>query len=134
MFSDRIKLMTDGQGVDVILDCILGDFFKENLECLGMDSRWVIYGAMGGIKIREANMIKLLAKRASIHTSTLRNRTVQYKADLVAEMARDCLPAFESGELKPVINTEFKLSEATKALLYMQKNLNIGKIVLNNDL
>ena len=51
-----MKLITDGQGVDLILDPVLGSFFQENLECLGMDARWVIYGSMGGIKVKEANL------------------------------------------------------------------------------
>ncbi len=134
LFSDRVKLITDGEGVDVIRDCVLGDFFKENLECLAMDSRWVIYGTMGGIKIREANMIKLIAKRANILTSTLRNRSVEYKEELVSDFAQELLPAFSEGKLQPIINKEFGLSEASKALKYMQQNLNIGKIVLAADL
>jgi len=66
-----------------ILDPILGSFFNENLECLGMDSRWVIYGAMGGIKVQNANMLKLMNKRASIHTTTLRNQNNEYKKGLI---------------------------------------------------
>jgi len=82
-YSARVKLITDEEGVDVILDPILGSFFNENLECLGMDSRWVIYGAMGGIKVQNANMLKLLNKRGSIHTTTLRNQNNEYKKGLI---------------------------------------------------
>ena len=82
-FSDRVKLITNHEGVDVILDCILSNFFNCNLECLGMDSRWIVYGAMGGVKIKEANMMKLLGKRASIMTTTLRNRDDHYKTELI---------------------------------------------------
>jgi len=134
MFSQRVKLITDGEGVDVILDCILGDFFKENLDCLGLDSRWVIFGTMGGIRIQEANMIKLLAKRGSILTSTLRNRSDSYKAELVSDVTRDLIPEFENGVLDPLVNTEYKMSEASQALRYLEQNLNIGKIVLKCDL
>jgi len=48
-----------------------------------MDARWVIYGTMGGVKIHEANMMKLISKRASLLTSTLRNRTDEYKRNLI---------------------------------------------------
>mmetsp|Transcript_24763 Transcript_24763/g.38550 ORF Transcript_24763/g.38550 Transcript_24763/m.38550 type:complete len:100 (-) Transcript_24763:32-331(-) len=99
-----------------------------------MDSRWVIYGTMGGIKIREANMIKLIAKRANILTSTLRNRSMDYKEELVADFTKELLPEFANGGLKPIVNKEFGLSEAPSALKYMQQNLNIGKIVLREDL
>lgn len=83
LFSERVKLITDGDGVDVIMDPVLGSFFEENLNCLGYDSRWVIYGSMGGIKVIDANFMKLLNKRAFILTSTLRNRTDEYKTELI---------------------------------------------------
>jgi len=59
----------------------------------------VIYGAMSGIKIKDANMMKLLGKRASILTTTLRNRTDEYKTELVRDMIRDTTKGFETGEL-----------------------------------
>jgi tumor protein p53-inducible protein 3 len=99
-----------------------------------MDARWVIYGTMGGIKIHEANMMKLISKRGSILTSTLRNRTDEYKKNLIEEMERDCFPGFESGKLAPIIDKSFGLTEAPAALHYMQQNMNVGKIILNNDL
>lgn len=75
---------------------------------------------MGGIKVHEANMAKLIGKRASILTSTLRNRTDEYKRNLIADMERDCFPGFESGELSPIIDKTYDLTEASQALDYMQ--------------
>ena len=115
------------------MDPVLGTFFEENLECLGMDSRWIIYGSMGGIKIKEANFTKLLSRRGRILTSTLRNRTDEYKTDLIRDMERDLMKGFLNGNLKPIIDKSFPLSQAVYALNYMQDNLNIGKIVLVND-
>ena len=88
----------------MIMDPVLGSFFEENLNCLGYDSRWVIYGSMGGIKVIDANFMKLLNKRGSILTSTLRNRSDEYKTELIQEMARELTPGFISGELKPIID------------------------------
>ena len=89
---------------------------------------------MSGIKIKEANMMKLLGKRASILTTTLRNRTDKYKTELIKDMQRDTTGAFERGDLKPIIASTFNLSEASDALLFMKNNLNFGKIILSNDL
>ena len=75
--------MTNGQGADVILDPVLGTFFANNLNCLAKDARWVVYGAMGGTKIKDANLAKLLGKRASLMTSTLRDRSDDYKTRLI---------------------------------------------------
>ena len=133
-FHERVDNITNHEGVDVILDPVMGSFFNANLECLGMDSRWIIYGFMGGVKVEQANMMKLLNKRASILTTTLRNRSDEYKQNLIQNMERDCYPAFESGDLKVIIDSTFALSNAKDALLYMQQNLNMGKIVLENDL
>lgn len=133
-FHERVDNITNHEGVDVILDPVMGTFFHENMDCLGMDSRWVIYGFMGGFKVEEANMMKLLSKRANILTTTLRNRSDEYKHNLMKDMERDCTAGFESGVLKPIIDRTFTLSNASEALLYMQQNLNMGKIVLENDL
>lgn len=133
-YSERVQLVTDGHGADVILDPVMGTFFNCNLDCLAMDSRWIIYGFMGGIKIKEANLMKLLNKRATIHTSTLRNRTDNYKSDLIDKMKDHCLVAFESGQIKPIIDKTFALSNAAEGLNYMKNDSNVGKIVFVNDL
>jgi len=75
--------LTQGRGVDVIQDPIVGGPHFKNLSCLSMDARWVLYGSMGGIKVENANMAKLLMKRASLISTTLRNRTDPYKANLL---------------------------------------------------
>ena len=49
-------------------------------------------------------------------------------------MASECIPAFESEEIKPIVDKVFPMSEAQDALEYMKGNLNVGKIVLENDL
>ena len=88
---------------------------------------------MGGIKVRDATMIKLLMKRASIISSTLRNRDDDYKRDLVRKIY-ELGPKFESGELKPVIDTVTNLSEVTDAHKFIESNSSIGKVVMRNDL
>ena len=112
--------MTDGHGADVILDPVMGTFFNCNLDCLAMDGRWVIYGFMGGIHIKEANMMKLLNRRGSILTSTLRNRTDSYKSDLMAKFSNHTLDAFESGKLKPIIDKTLGLKDAKEGLIHME--------------
>ena len=78
-------------------------------------------------------MMKLLSKRASILSSTLRNRSDEYKAELISEMETYCIPGFEDGRLHPMIDSSFPISEAGMALERMKNNLNTGKIVLIND-
>ena len=100
-----------------------------------MDSRWVIYGSMGGLKPAEnANLVKPLLKRSSILFSTLKSRSNEYKANLISEMYRNCQPKFLSGELRPIIDKVYPLSKVSDAHTYIESNQNIGKVVLINDL
>lgn len=133
-FSERVKLITDGAGADIILDPVMASMFDCNLDSLAMDGRWVIYGFMGGPKVSEANFMKLLLKRGQIKTTTLRSRTDEYKSELIRDMLEFCTPGFESGALAPLVDRQFPMSKASEAMDIMQQNLNIGKIVLINDL
>lgn len=100
-----------------------------------MDARWVIYGTMGGVKVTpEVNFGKLMEKRASIITTTLRNIPDAYKEEVCSRFKNDCIPLFESGKLTPVVDRVMKLSEVAEAHAYVESNANIGKVVLINDL
>lgn len=92
-----------------------------------MDSRWVVYGSMGGIKVpapgeEPANMAKLLMQRASMLSTTLRNRSDEYKAQLMHDMYSLCAPKFNDLTLSPVIDKTFPLSQAYKAHEYIESN------------
>ena len=76
----------------------------------------------------------LMAKRANLHWSTLRTRSNAYKTELIQRFSKECLPDFEAGLLKPVVDRVFKMSQIVEAHQYMEKNENIGKIILENDL
>lgn len=107
---------------------------------MALDGRWVFYGSLGGMDVdctqsnNAFNLRPLMAKRANIHFSTLRTRSDDYKAALVKRFTEEIMPAFVSGELKPVVDRVFKMSEMAQAHEYMEKNENIGKIVIQNDL
>lgn len=99
-----------------------------------MDCQWVIFGSMGGMEIEKCDLKKLFVKRINLHFSTLKSRSNAYKADLIKDFSKDILPAIEKGEIKPIINKTFKLSEVSEAHKHMEGNKNIGKIVCTNDL
>ena len=88
-----------------------------------MDSRWVIYGSMGGLKPEEnASLVKPLLKRSSILFSTLKSRSNEYKTELVFEMYKECQPKFASGELKPIVDRTYPLSQVAEAHTYIESN------------
>ena len=109
-FSELVKEFTGGKGVDLIQDPVLASNFNYNIKCLSMDSRWVIYGTMGGIKLQETNMVGPLLKRAKIIFATLRSRSDDYKADIIADIEDECMPRFRDGSLKPIIDRVMPLS------------------------
>lgn len=129
-FEPKVKKATDEQGVDLILDFIGAPYWEQNLECLAMDGRLVLIGMMGGSKVEDVNLGKLLFKRLQVIGTALRSQTIEKKIKLSREFAEYAVPRFEDGRLKPIIDSVWKWEEAEKAQQYMEQNKNTGKIVM----
>lgn len=117
-------------GVDLIIDFIGGNYFSQNISALKVDGRMVMLALIGGAKVEGVDLRKVLGKRLSIKGSTLRSRSLDYQIQLTQDFAQFALPLFKSGVLKPVVDSEFALSDAAQAHQYMEENKNAGKIVL----
>ncbi|MEM9391624.1 MAG: zinc-binding dehydrogenase, partial [Bacteroidota bacterium] len=89
-----------------------------------------LIAGMGGVKVPEFNLAKLLVKRISLTGSTLRTRSDTYKAEIINQFIPKFLPKFNSGELKPVIDRTFTIQHVAEAHDYMEANKNRGKILL----
>jgi tumor protein p53-inducible protein 3 len=129
-FAERTMAFTDGHGADVIVDFIGAPYLQTNLDAAAVDARIVLLAMMGGSRVDALNLRDLFKKRVSLITSTLRSRSDDYKADLTADFAAHAMPHFESGELRPVIDSVFDVSDVRKAHEMMEANTNAGKIVL----
>ncbi|TSO25148.1 Quinone oxidoreductase PIG3 [Bagarius yarrelli] len=133
-FSENILQFTEGEGVDIILDCIGGSYWEKNLHSLAIDGRWVLYGVMGGQAVNGDLLGKLLFKRGYILSSLLRSRSLQYKAELVGSFIEQALPYFSSKDsstsLKPIIDTMFNVEDIAEAHRHMEANKNTGKIII----
>lgn len=129
-FGPSVLEATGGKGVDLILDCIGGSFYEQNMKSVKMEGRWVVYGLLGGGNINGDTLAQILRKRISITGTTLRARSVQYKGELVKNFTEAALPHFESGKLQPIIDTVFPLENIADAHKYMESNANTGKIVI----
>ena len=122
--------MTEVGGADVICDCVGADYFNKNAESLNLDGRIVVYGLMGGSKF-EMDYRKVFSKRATMHFTTLRSRSDEYKAKVIAEMKKDgIVQAFETGEIKPMVDQVFPMENVREAHEQMESNKNLGKIIL----
>ncbi len=129
-FEVEIKRLTEGQGVNVIMDFIGGPYFQKNLNCLALEGRLIMQGWMGGPKISETNLGPILQKRLQITGSTLRSRTQEYKIALSKDLFNFAWPLFENEQLKPIIDSVYTWDMAAQAHQKMEENKNIGKIIL----
>ena len=126
--------ITGNHGADYILDPIFASNFDQNVGCLAMDARWVGYGFLGGAAVENFNYAPIFRKRATLLSSTLRSRAVEYKTDLMRNFEKECGPQFEQGVLKVLIDKEFKMTELVQAMAHVEGNRAIGKVVVRNDL
>ncbi len=128
-FVTAVKDHTDGEGVNVVLDMVSGDYVPRNLQCLAEDGRHVTIAVLGGAKA-ELFMPMVMMRRLTLTGSTLRPRSDAFKAALADEIAVNAWPLFTSGELAPVMDQTFALADAAAAHARMEAGEHIGKIVL----
>ena len=131
-FAAEVKRLTDGKGVDVVLDMVAGDYVAREVECLAEDGRLVIIAVQGGVK-SSFNAGLVLRRRLSITGSTLRPRPVSFKAAIARHLREQVWPLIEAGRIKPVIHSTFDAASAdgaANAHRLMESGQHIGKIVL----
>ena len=128
-FVEQVLAITDGKGVDVVLDMVAGDYVAREVKCLAEDGRIVIIAVQGGTKA-EFNAGLVLTRRLSIMGSTLRKQPVAFKAAIAQQLRQHVWPLIEAGSIKPVIHSVFPATEAAQAHTLMESNQHIGKIVL----
>jgi NADPH2:quinone reductase len=131
-FVSVVKSLTDGKGVDVILDMVGGDYVARELKCLATDGRLSIIALLGGA-VATVDLSDVLYRRLTVTGSTLRPRSVEFKAAVAAALREKVWPLIEAGRIKPVIHATFSLTEAAKAHALMETSTHVGKIVLRVD-
>lgn len=129
-FVAEVLRITDKRGVDVVLDMVAGDYVAREVECLAADGRIAIIAVQGGTK-SALDVGALLRKRLAIVGSTLRPRSVAYKAMLAHALRERVWPLIEAGRIKPVIHKVFPAAEAAAAHALMESSTHVGKIVLD---
>jgi NADPH2:quinone reductase len=129
-FVETVNSLTQGKGVDVILDMVAGDYIQRELNCLADDGRLVFIAMLGGAKAN-VHFGQVLLRRLTVTGSTLRPRPVAFKAAIASQLRSHVWPLLESGKIKPVIFQTFPLEQAAQAHALMETNAHIGKIMLS---
>ncbi|MGH7054707.1 MAG: NAD(P)H-quinone oxidoreductase [Stellaceae bacterium] len=123
------RRMTDGKGVDLILDMVGGSYFPRNLRALAVEGRLVQIAFQEGSEV-SCNLTPIMTKRLTVTGSTLRPRSVAEKGAIAAALKDKVWPLIEASRVKPVIHKVFPLEEAAAAHALMEGGVHIGKIVL----
>ena len=129
-FVEAVKQATGGNGADVILDMVGGDYIDRNYDAAAVEGRIVQIAFLSGTPKATANFAKLMVKRLHHTGSTLRPRSNADKAAMVAAIEAKVLPLLREGRVKPLMDSTFPLEKAADAHRRMETSEHIGKIVL----
>lgn len=128
-FVARVQALTQGRGVDVILDLVGGGYLARNVAALAIEGRLVSIATQGGTK-GELDVLRVMQRRLTITGSTLRARSVEFKRRIRDLLAQRVWPLIEAGRIKPVVDRVFPFEQAAEAHAYMERGVHMGKIIL----
>jgi putative PIG3 family NAD(P)H quinone oxidoreductase len=128
-FAERVLGVTEGRGVDVILDSIGASYLEKNLRCLTVSGRLVVIGLTGGAQA-EVNLGALLTRRLEVIGSTLRARPVAEKAEIVRSFRERFGAALDAGRLRVVVDRVLPLASAPEAHRVVASSIHFGKVIL----
>ncbi len=128
-FVAEVKSVTDGKGVNVILDMVGGPYIARNYEAAAVDGRIVQIAFQQGSKV-QVDFMRVMLKRLTHTGSTLRSRPVADKALIAAALEEKVWPLLAKGTVRPLIDATFPLDQAAAAHAHMEGSTHVGKIVL----
>jgi putative PIG3 family NAD(P)H quinone oxidoreductase len=129
-FEREVRDLTDGRGADVILDIVGAQYLQRNVRTLALGGRLVVIGLQGGVSA-DLDIGRLLARRGTIHATSLRARPDSEKADICGRVVADVWPLVAAGAIRPVVDRVFRLSEATAAHRALSDGASFGKAALD---
>jgi NADPH:quinone reductase len=128
-FVAEIARETGGRGVDVVFDMVGGSYVPRNLQVLATEGRLVIIATQGGAK-GEVDVLRIMLQRLVITGSTLRPRSVEFKRAIRDQLREKVWPLIAAGRVRPIVDSVFALTEASKAHARMESSEHKGKIIL----
>ncbi len=128
-FAPKVRELTGGRGVDIVLDMVGGEYFPRNLASLAEGGRHVSIAFQKGGRL-ELDVAFLMRRRLVVTGSLLRPRSVAEKGAIAARLRDEVWPQFADGRLKAHLFKTFPLEAADDAHRMMEQGQHIGKIAL----
>lgn len=129
-WPERVLELTDGRGVDLILDLVGGPYLEGNQRVIARGGRHIVVGVPGGTSA-QIDLRTMMLRRVTLKGTVLRARPIGEKAVLTRAFEERLLPFFSSGEIEPVIDRVFSPDDVATAHEVMQSNQNFGKLLLH---
>ena len=129
-FAARIKELTGGAGVNVVLDMVGAPYLARNLRCLATDGRLVLIAFLEGAKVETLDLTSIMTRRLTVTGSTMRPRTAAQKAAIANALREKVWPVLAAGRCGPVVHEMFPLERAADAHRLMESSTHVGKIML----
>jgi putative PIG3 family NAD(P)H quinone oxidoreductase len=129
-FAEEIKRITDGRGVDVILDMVAGGYAQKNVDSLAMRGRLVQIAVQQGANVT-LNLAKIMQRRLLVTGSTLRPRSIEDKAAIAQDLRVHAWPLLESGAVKVIVDRIVPFAQVKEAHDYFERGTHVGKVILN---
>ncbi|MFT7186262.1 MAG: NADPH2:quinone reductase [Pseudohongiellaceae bacterium] len=129
-YLEALKKATNGEGIDVILDMVGGDYIQKNLKLAAVEGRIINIAYLQG-PVAKVNFLPVMLKRLTLSGSTLRPQSAEIKAQIAQQLIKHIWPFYADKSIKPVISAVFPLNKASDAHRLMETNQHIGKIVLD---
>lgn len=133
VLENEVLKLTSDRGVDLILDVMGGSHLPANVTMAAVDGKIVVIGLMGGSEA-QVQLGTMMAKRLTLFATSLRDRSSEAKARIIAGARRDLLPLVEAGVLTPRIAKCFLLADVKEAHRFMEGRSHLGKIVLETNM
>ncbi|MBC9245322.1 NAD(P)H-quinone oxidoreductase [Paracoccus sp. 11-3] len=131
-FFEVVRDKTGGEGVDLVLDIVGGDYIQRNIDCLAQKGRLVNLYYLQGSKV-QIDMMPVLVKNLILTGSLLRPQPLTVKAQIAAGLQKTVWPLFAAGKIRSVVDQTFPLNRAAEAHALMEGRKHAGKIVLLTD-
>jgi NADPH:quinone reductase len=129
-FHDAVMKATEGKGVNLVVNNVGGSMFAECVKILAFEGRLATVGHLDHVLSATLDIEALHRKRLTVFGVSNRLRTAGQRAETVRAFARDVLPSFEDGRLRPLVDRVFGFDELPKAIAFMESDAQVGKIVV----